>query len=78
MIDLLLVRKFRVMNNDRTAETIGILGIVMRVIPICARLVDLQRDLLRCCYYLIEKKRLQFWRLTVKLYVKEYPGGIWH
>jgi hypothetical protein len=41
MIDLLLVREFGVMNNDRAAETIGILGVVMRVVPICARLVDL-------------------------------------
>lgn len=41
MIDLLLVRKLGVMNNERTAETIGILSIVMRVVPICTRLVDL-------------------------------------
>jgi hypothetical protein len=41
MIDFLFIRKLGVMNNEGTAETIRILGIVMRVVPICARLVDL-------------------------------------
>lgn len=41
MINFLLVRKFRVVNNERTPETIRILRIVMRVVPICAGLVDL-------------------------------------
>lgn len=41
MINFLLVREFGVVNNERTTETVRILGIVMRVVPICAWLVDL-------------------------------------
>lgn len=44
LVILILVRVVRVMNDQWATETIGILASDMRVIPVCARLVDLQRE----------------------------------
>ncbi len=42
MVNFLAVRELGVVNDEGTAKTIRILRIVMRVVPVCARLVNLQ------------------------------------
>lgn len=41
MVNFLAVRELGVVNDERTAKTIRILRIVVRVVPVCAGLVNL-------------------------------------
>ena len=43
LIHLLFVGELGIMDNDGTAKTIGVLAIVVRVVPVCSGLVDLEK-----------------------------------
>jgi hypothetical protein len=64
------------MNNDRATKTIRILTIIVGVIPIGARLVDLEEPSAQASVQRLPL--LDMAELTVKLYVSELPGGIEH
>ena len=42
LVNLLLVGELRIMNDDRATQTVWVLAIIVRVVPVCAGLVDLQ------------------------------------
>jgi hypothetical protein len=42
LIVLALVRAVGIMDNDRAAQTLGVLAVIVGVVPICSRLVKLR------------------------------------
>ncbi len=45
LIILPFVRRFGIIDNQRSTKTIRVLGNLVRVIPVCTRLIDLRRIL---------------------------------
>ena len=74
LVILALVRGVGVVDDQNPAKPIRILPRIMRVIPVCPGLVNLQAYKYLCNFLTSTSIR----ELAVKLYVNKFPGGIPH